>query len=132
MVAGAFMPAPRASPATSTDHALQRLGDRLVADGVDRVVEESLDQQLLRLGARDAARQEVEELRSSSIWPEVAPWPHCTSSAKISSSGLDANSRLVGEQERLRHHLGVGLLRTGRDDDLALEGARRLAVDRRS
>ena len=68
----------------------------------------------------------------SSIRPAVAPWPHCTSSAKISSSGLEANSAVVGEEERLRHHLGVGLLRAGVDDDLALEGAVGLAVDRRS
>ena len=35
----------------------------------------------------------------------------------------------LGEQQRLRHLLAVGLLRAGRDDDLALEHAARLVVE---
>ena len=37
----------------------------------------------------------------------------------------------VGEQQRVRHHLGVGLLRVRLDDDLALEHAVALVVEHR-
>ena len=36
--------------------------------------------------------------------------------------------RRLGEQQRLRHLLAVGLLRVGSDDDLALKHAARLSV----
>ena len=59
----------------------------------------------------------------------VAPWPQVTSSAKISSSGLLSASGLVGQQQRPRHHLGVGLLRVGAHDDAALEHRMAAVVD---
>ena len=63
--------------------------------------------------------------------PHVAPWPHCTSSAKISSSGLLFMAPPSERSSARRHHAAVGLLRVRADDDLALEDARRLVVDHR-
>ena len=60
---------------------------------------------------------------------DVAPWPQTTSSAKISSSGLLYMLAPSAEEDGLAQHLAVGLLRAGRDDDLALEDAGRLVVE---
>ena len=63
--------------------------------------------------------------------PAVAPWPHCTSSAKISKFRLVVGLGLLGQEQRPRHHLGVGLLRARPHDDAALEHAVRLVVEHR-
>ncbi len=53
----------------------------------------------------------------------VAPWPHWTSSAKISSSGFAEKSASSDSSKRVAGHLRVGLLRIRRNPDLALEHA---------
>ena len=45
--------------------------------------------------------------------------------------GLVAHRGVLGEEERRRHHLAVGLLCVRAHDDLALEDAARAVIDRR-
>ena len=123
MRAGAFMATPALRAAEPrADDALQRRGDGFVADRVDGVVEERLDQQPLRLGARNAARHQVEELRLVDAAGRGAV-------AALDVVGEDLQLRLgrklgrLRQEKRLRHHLGVGLLRVGLDDDAPLEHA---------
>src|SRR5579871_2639392 len=72
ILVGAFMPPPgsaewRASSSRSplldpsADRRLQRFGDRRVADRVDGIGKEGLDEQALGFRARYAAREKVEE-----------------------------------------------------------------------
>jgi hypothetical protein len=105
---GPRLRSPRASAATD---AVQRLADRLVAEALDRLAEEGLEQQRLGLGLRNAARASGRRAPSRRAGRTVAPWPHCTSSAKISSSGLLIGLRRRRRGAALRHHPPVGLLR---------------------
>ncbi len=118
-------------PAALTHAAFERaFATRLVARTQRRwrLVEERLDQQLLGLGSRHAARHQVEQL----VVVE------CAAGGAVAADGRRRRrspapawwrTAAFRQQQRLRHHLAVGLLRVRLDDDLALEDARGLAVD---
>ncbi len=102
----------------------------LVADQLDRVGEEGKHQDALRFRLLDAARAQEEEHL-------LVDLPAGRAVAADHVVGEDFELRLVGElralgeKQRPAHHLGIGLLRAGLDDDLALEDALRLVVHRR-
>ena len=79
-------------------------------DAFDRLAEESLDQQRLGFGCRNAARHQIE-------FQLVVERAGGRAVAALHVVGEDLELRLVvglgalGQQQRLRHHLGVGLLR---------------------
>ena len=99
-------------------------------DALDRLADEGLDQQRLGLLGRNAARHEIEQ----QVLVERA---RGRAVAALHVVGEDFELRLVvglgrlREQQRVRHHLGVGLLRLRAHDDLALEDAAALAVEHR-
>ena len=97
-------------------------------DAFDRLADERLDQQRLGFGVRNAARLEIEQ----QVLVEIA---RGRAVAALHVVGVDFELRLVvglgvfRQQQRVRRHLGVGLLRVRPHDDLALEHAAALVVE---
>ena len=88
----------------------QRVAQAGVLDALDRLADEGLDQQRLGFLGRNAARLEVEQ----QILVEIA---RGRAVAALHVVGEDLQFRLVvglgrvRQQQRVRRHLGVGLLR---------------------
>ncbi len=99
-------------------------------DAFDRLAEERLDQQRLGFRRRNAARHQVE-------FQLVVERAGGRAVAALHVVGENFQLRLVvglgalGQQQRPRHHLGVGLLRALAHDDAALEHAVGLVVEHR-
>ena len=99
-------------------------------DAFDRLAEERLDQQRLGFRRRNAARHQIE----LQLLVERAGGG---AMAALHVVGKNLKLRLVvglgaiGQQQRLGHHLGVGLLRAVAHDDAALEHAVGLVVEHR-
>src|SRR6478672_628933 len=106
----------------------QCLPQTLMLEALDRLADKGLDQQGAGLVLGNAAGLEVEK----QILVDLARGRAVAAHHVI---GEDLKLRLrvelsrLGEQQRLRHLLAVGLLRAGRDDNLALEHAARLVVE---
>ena len=97
-------------------------------DALERFADKRLDQQGAGLVLRDAARLEIEQKLLVDLARGRAVAAHHVVGEDL-ELGLGIELGRLGEQERLGHLLAVGLLRVGRDDDLALEHAARLAVE---
>ena len=108
----------------------QRVAQAGMLDALHRLADEGLDQQRLGFLGRNAARLEVEQ----QVLVEVA---RGGAVAALHVVGEDFELRLVvglgglRQQQRVRRHLGVGLLRLRPHDDLALEHAAALVVEHR-
>ena len=108
----------------------QRLAQAGMLDALDRLADEGLDQQRLGFLGRNAARLQIEQ----QVLVERAGG---RAVAALHVVGEDLELRLVvglgvlRQQQRVRRHLGVGLLRVRLHDDLALEHAAALAVEHR-
>ena len=106
----------------------QRLAQAGMLDALDRLADEGLDQQRLGLRAGNAARAQIEQ----QVLVELAGG---RAVAALHVVGEDFQLRLVvglgllGQHQRVRGHLGVGLLRARPHDDLALEHAAALVVE---
>ena len=99
-------------------------------DRLDHFGGERLDQQRLRLLFRNAAGHQIE-------FELVVERAGGGAVAALDVVGKDLELRLavglraVGQQQRARHHLGVGLLRLRPNRDLALKHGAGLVVDHR-
>src|SRR5260370_3267699 len=108
----------------------QRILHALVLERLDCLADEGLDEERLGFGLRNAARLQIEQ-------QVLVQRPGRRAVAALHIVGENLELRLVvgfgvlREQQRLRHHLAVGLLRARTDDDLALEYAAALAVEHR-
>src|SRR5512135_1685778 len=108
----------------------ERLAQILVLDALERLADKGLDQQCPGLILGDAAGLEIEQqlLVDLTRGRAMAADHVVGENLKL---GFRVELRRLREQQRLRHLLAVGLLRIGRDDDLALENTARLAVENR-
>ena len=108
----------------------QRIAQAGMLDAFHRLADESLDQQRLGLLLRDAAGLEIEQ----QILVERA---RGRAVAALHVVGVDFELRLVvglgivGQQQRVGGHAGIGLLRLPAHDDLALEYAAPAVVEHR-
>ena len=116
------------TPSHSAEAAEQRLAQALMLDALDRLADKGLDQQRPGLSLGDAARLEIEQQLLVDLARGRAMAAHHVVGEDL-KLGLGIELRRLREQQRLRHLLAVGLLRVGRDDDLALEHAARLVVE---
>ena len=99
-------------------------------DLLDRLADEGLDQQRFGFLLRNAARHQIE----LQAWIERAGGGAVAADHVVGEDfqlRLVVGFGLVRQQQRARHHLGVGLLRVRLDDDLALEHAVAFAVEHR-
>ena len=111
-------------------------GDRQIAqvvvdDGFDRLADEGLDQQRLRVLLRQAAGAQIEQQR----FIQRAGGRAMAAGDVVGEDfqlRLAVGLGLVGQQQRPRHHLGVGLLRMRPHDDAALEHRMGAAVEHRA
>ena len=101
-----------------------------VLDAFDRLADKGLDHQRLGLLGGNAARLEVEQ----QVLVERAGGRAVAALHVVGEDfelGLVVGLGLVREQQRVRRHLGVGLLGVRPHDDLALEDAAALVVEHR-
>ncbi len=97
-------------------------------DALDRFAQKRLDQQRLGFRRRNAARHQIE----FQLLVERAGGGAVTALHVVGENfklRLVVGLRTLGQKQRLRHHLGVGLLRAVAHDDAALEHAVGLAVE---
>src|SRR5258705_5506266 len=108
----------------------QRVAQARVLDALDRLADEGLDQQPLGLLCRNAARLEIEQ-------EVVVKRAGGRAMTALHIVGVDFQFRLavglglLGQEQRMRRHLGVGLLRLRRNRDSALEYTAAFAVEYR-
>ncbi len=103
----------------------------VVDDRFDRLADERLDQQRLRLLLRQAAGAQVEQ----QALVQRARGRAVTAGDVVGENlelRLVVGLGLVRQQQRAGHHLAVGLLRVGTDDDPALEHRMRAIVQHRA
>ena len=101
---------------------LQPLRQRLVVNAGDRLGAESLEQHRFRLGLRDAARLQIENLLGVDRPDRRAVTADHVVGENL-ELGLRIHLRPRRQEHGLRFHRAVGLLRTRGHDHLALEGA---------
>ena len=122
------MPALPVARARQRELTRASLGDRFVGDAGDRLGAEAFEQHRLGLRARQAARLEIEGLLGIERGDRRAVTAEHVVGEDL-EFGLGVHLRLGREQDRLRLHRAVGLLRAALDDDLALENADALVGD---
>src|SRR4051812_35579594 len=96
-------------------------------DALDGVTNESLDQQRLRLRLRNATCTQIEQ----QVFVKIAGRGAVAALHVVGVDlelGLVVDFSLFRKHQRVRAHLGVGLLRAGLDDDLALENSAALVI----
>ena len=116
------------TPSQSAEACGKRVAQRLVLDALERLADKGLDQQRAGLRLRDAARLEIEQ----KILVDLAGGRAVAADHVVGEDlklGLGIELGRLGQEQRSGHLLAVGLLRAGRDDDLALEDAARLLVE---
>ena len=94
---------------------------------VERLADEGGDQQRLRLGGRNAARHQVEELVVVEVARGRAMAAHHVVGEDLEFR-LGVELRRLRQQQRVAGLLAVGLLGVAPDDDLALEDAAGVVV----
>ena len=120
---------PRAASQRCAAEIAARAG--VAGDGLDGLADEGLDQQRLGFLLGKAARPQIEQ-------QALVERAGGRAMAAGDVVGEDFQFRLVvgfglvGQQQRPRHHLGVGLLRVRADDDVALEHRMAAVVDHRA
>ena len=107
---------PRA-PSQRRDGFHQHLAQPGMLDAFDRLADERLDQQGLGLRLRNAASHEIElQILIERAGRRAVAALHVVS--EDFQFRLVVGLGLLGQQQRPRHHLGVGLLRALAHDDL--------------
>ena len=104
------------------------LAQAIIGDLLDGLTDEGLDQQRLGLLFGQAARLQVEQ---QAVIERAGGGAMAAGDVvgKDLELRLVVGFRFVGQQERPRHHLAVGLLRVGTHDDAALEHRMGAVID---